>query len=60
MAAATLMLRQRFPSEQGADGSLSIPGCLINLEPPRAPSESAFDDFIQLLTQAMTQAQSRG
>lgn len=54
----TLMLRQRFPSEQGADGSMSIPGYLVNLEPPREPAESVVDDFIQLLTQAMTHAQA--
>jgi hypothetical protein len=29
----TLMLRQRFPSEQDADGTMSIPGYMISLEP---------------------------
>lgn len=56
----TLMLRQRFPSKQDADGTMSIPGYMISLEPPREPAESAFDDFIQLLTQAMTHAQAAG
>lgn len=33
---------------------------VAGLEPPREPKESAFDDFIQLLTQAMTHAQAAG
>lgn len=54
------MLRQQFQSEEDADGAMRIPGYMISLEPPREPAESAFNDFIQLLTRAMTHAQAAG
>lgn len=56
----SLMLRQRFASEQDAEGNMRFPGCVINLEPAREPSESTFDDFVQLLTQAMGYARAAG
>jgi hypothetical protein len=40
--------------------TMRVPGYMMSLGPPREPAESAFDDFIQLLTQAMTYAQSAG
>jgi hypothetical protein len=54
----TLMLRERFPTEQDADGTMRIPGYMVNLEPAREPLESTFDDFVQLLTQAMGHSQA--
>lgn len=53
-----LMLRQRFPTEQDADGNMRIPGYMVNLELAREPSESVADDFVQLLTQAMGHVQT--
>lgn len=47
-----LMLQGRFPT-QDDDGSVSLAGSIIRLEPAGEPSASAYDDFRAVLTQAV-------
>ena len=55
----TLMLRGRFPT-QTDDRSVQLDGSMLRLEPAAAPTDSAIDDFRNLLSQAIRHCISSG